>query len=202
MWHYFIPHAVFHLMRWFPKNNRIKIRVLLILCVLCVLIPEIYVLVNPRSTRFCAFPLFNMLATGICFTFFMIGFSILFALMDPVPYQLKMTFHVFGGCTFLYSIIQAAYGLQAQECGIYSEELYWFELAEGILCILCISFFLLTVPFWIANKVWKNSVLDEEFRTGLCYEPVNCCTCIWHVWNVFHFYIQQKIFLHWLSLLF
>ena len=55
------------------------------------------------------------------------GFSILFALMDPVPYQVKIIFHVFGGFTFLYSIIQAAYAFQSQEC----VSLYTFMLAFG-----------------------------------------------------------------------
>lgn len=181
MWLYFIPHSVYHLMRWFPKNNRVKIRLLLILCVLCVLIPQIYVFVNRRSLRFCVVPIFYMLAWGIAFTCAMIGFSILFALMDPVPYQIKVVFHIYGGFSFIYSIIEAVYAFQAKGCKIYSEELYWYSLAEGVLAILCLVFFGLVIPFWLASLCCKKRVLDRETRTGLCYEPVTCCSCIWHV---------------------
>lgn len=48
--------------------------------------------------------------------FYIAGFSILFALMDPVPYQVKVVFHAFGGISFAYGISQAVVALHAQEC--------------------------------------------------------------------------------------
>jgi len=47
---------------------------------------------------------------------FYAGFSILFALMDPVPYQIKVVFHIYGGFSFIYSIIEAVYAFQAKGC--------------------------------------------------------------------------------------
>jgi len=37
------------------------------------------------------------------------------------------------------------------------------------------------IPFWIINAVKRDSVLDNRTRQGFCYEPVKCCTCLWHV---------------------
>lgn len=93
---------------------------------------------------------------------------------------------------------------------MYSTELYWYSFAEGIFSVIFIGkwelsqlsllleverkfshttlfavFFILTVPFWLINKCFKNSILDQEYRTGICYEPVHCCSCIWHVWKSF-----------------
>ncbi|XP_067945786.1 uncharacterized protein [Watersipora subatra] len=181
MWLYFIPHCVYHLMRWFPKNNRIKIRVLLIVSIAAMLVPQFYVLLNERSLRYCQIPLLQFLAATIAFTFVMIGFTILFALMDPVPFQVKIVFHVFGCLMYGYSIGKTILVFYATECRTYSTELYWYSIVDGVLSIVCAAFFILTVPFWILNQLKAKSILDRDKRTGVCYEAVDCCSCIWHV---------------------
>ena len=44
-----------------------------------------------------------------------------------------------------------------------------------------LAFFMIMIPFWIINRIWRNSVLDYRERTGICYEPVLCCSCMWHI---------------------
>ena len=36
--------------------------------------------------------------------------------MDPVPYQIKIVFHVFGGFMFLYTVGQAADAFLSESC--------------------------------------------------------------------------------------
>lgn len=44
------------------------------------------------------------------------GFSVLFSLMDPVPYQVKVVFHIFGVADFAYSLAQAVISFHAESC--------------------------------------------------------------------------------------
>ncbi|KAL5015288.1 hypothetical protein ScPMuIL_009558 [Solemya velum] len=62
-----------------------------------------------------------------------------------------------------------------------TEELYYISVAFAVVTGISIVFFLIAIPFWIINKVWPQSVLDPHMRTGMCFEPVKCCSCIWHI---------------------
>jgi len=48
-------------------------RVIVIVCVLCTLAPELYIFLLDRSTRYCSVPLFHLLSASIAFTGCMIG---------------------------------------------------------------------------------------------------------------------------------
>ena len=37
------------------------------------------------------------------------------------------------------------------------------------------------LPFWIINQARTNLVMDPYSRNGICFEPVKCCTCLWHI---------------------
>ncbi|XP_062505097.1 uncharacterized protein LOC134181840 isoform X4 [Corticium candelabrum] len=87
MWQYLWVHCVYHLARWFPRNDRRKIRLLLFFFSSALLVPLFIVLLLDQSTRYCSGNLFNLCVASICFTVCMIGFSFLFTLMDPVPWQ-------------------------------------------------------------------------------------------------------------------
>lgn len=45
------------------------------------------------------------------------------------------------------------------------------------------GFLLIMLPFWLVNYLWPDSVLNRRERRGICYEPVKCCTCLWHIQN-------------------
>jgi len=181
MWQYFWPHAVYHLTRWFPRNNRLKIRIVVMILTLAVLAPQIYVLALPQTARFCGQHLFELLIVGIVFSFAMIGFTFLFSLMDPVPWEVKLAFHIFGGICFITGIIVTAFTSLAQDCKNNTEGLYYYSIAITVLSMVCTVFFIITVPFWLINRLRRNAVLDWKERDGICYEPVKCCSCIWHV---------------------
>lgn len=181
MWQYFWSHAAYHLTRWFPRNNRIKIRILILIFTLAVLFPQFFVLTRDHSVRYCGQHLFDMLIASIIFTFFMIGFTFLFTLMDPVPREVKLAFHVFGLITFVFGVILTVFTAQADECRVNTEELYYLSLAIAVFSCISAAFFIVMIPFWIINTVKQNSVLDFYNRTGVCYEPVNCCQCLWHI---------------------
>ena len=45
------------------------------------------------------------------------------------------------------------------------------------------GFLVIMLPFWLMNYLWPDSVLNRRERRGICYEPVKCCTCLWHIQN-------------------
>ena len=48
-----------------------------------------------------------------------LGFSFLFSLMDPVPWEVKVAFHIFGLITFVTGIIFTLFTSMAGECVSY-----------------------------------------------------------------------------------
>ncbi|CAH1773257.1 unnamed protein product [Owenia fusiformis] len=181
VWQYLWAHGVFHLIRWFPRTNRSKVRIFILLLTLAFLIPQIFVLATPESARFCGQHLFEFLIVSIVYTFCMIGFSVLFSIMDPIPWEVKLAFHIFGGITYLSGLLLTIFVSLAGECSVTTGTLYFFSLALSIFSVIGIVFLTVMVPFWIVNRIWKNSVLDLRYRTGVCYEPVKCCSCVWHI---------------------
>lgn len=181
MWWYLFPHCMYHLIRWFPKNNRFKIRILILLLSFSLVLPQVYVLLLDQSTRYCGQHLFGLLIVSIVLTFIMLGFLVLFVVMDPVPFEVKFGFHVFGGLTCIVGIIYLVLSSLAYECQNNTPALYYFSLATAVLCGISMGLYVFLLPFWILNRVYRNSVLDSKSRTGVCYEPVNCCSCIWHI---------------------
>ena len=47
---------------------------------------------------------------------FIEGFSFLFSIMDPVPWEVKLAFHIFGGIVFILGLVQTAFTSLAGEC--------------------------------------------------------------------------------------
>ncbi|ELU08082.1 hypothetical protein CAPTEDRAFT_185569 [Capitella teleta] len=181
MWQYFWAHVVYHLTRWFPRNNRVKIRVVILIFTFALLVPQGFIMAQPDTSHFCGQHLLEFLIVAVVFTFCMIGFSFLFTTMDPVPWEIKLAFHIFGGITFIVGVTNTFFTAYAGDCKVSTKELYYFSVAAAVFTMVTTVFFLVTVPFWIINRIWKNSVLDMRNREGLCYEPVKCCSCVWHV---------------------
>ncbi|XP_072175135.1 uncharacterized protein [Diadema setosum] len=181
MWWYTIAHSVYHLTRWFPKNNRIKIRIMIFLFAFALIFPQFFVLTREHSSRYCGQHLFDLLIVSIVFTFCMTGFVVLFSVMDPVPFEVKLVFHIFGGLSFAIGLILTIFTSMAIECKNSTVELYYLSLASCIMCMLATVFIVLMLPFWLINHFYPGSVLDRKQRTGVCYEPTNCCSCLWHI---------------------
>ncbi|KAK2184092.1 hypothetical protein NP493_283g04011 [Ridgeia piscesae] len=181
LWQYCWGHSVYHLTRWFPRNNRLKIRIVMMIFTIALLIPQFFVLAEPHTERFCGQHLFEFLVVSIVYTFCMIGFSFIFSLMDPVPWEVKFAFHIFGVITFVTGIVFTFFTSMAAECKVTTPELYYFSLAAVVITVVSLVFFAIVLPFWVINWWCVNSVLDYKNRDGICYEPANCCSCVWHI---------------------
>ncbi|XP_031574331.1 uncharacterized protein LOC116308102 [Actinia tenebrosa] len=181
MWFYFLAHCAYHFTRWFPKGNRKAVRIVVILFSLLFLVPQIYVCLLKRSSEVCEQPLLNISVACIVFTFAMIAFSFLFTMMEPVPWQLKIAFHFFGFGSLLMGLVLFASIMDTTNCQSFVPELYFLCLSFGIFAILSTVFIILMLPFWLINYLWPDSVLNRRERRGICYEPVKCCTCLWHI---------------------
>lgn len=44
------------------------------------------------------------------------GFSFLFSLMDPVPWEVKLAFHIFGVASFAFGLVSVIFTSLAEEC--------------------------------------------------------------------------------------
>ncbi|PIK41650.1 hypothetical protein BSL78_21502 [Apostichopus japonicus] len=71
---------MYHLIRWFPKNNRLKIRILILLLSVGFLLPQFYVLLVEQSSRYCGQHLFGLLIASIVVTFVMLEDSVILVL--------------------------------------------------------------------------------------------------------------------------
>ncbi|XP_043532140.1 uncharacterized protein LOC122540438 isoform X5 [Chiloscyllium plagiosum] len=73
MLHYCIAHLAYHFSRQLPKRSRAKFEILVIMLVTIILFPQIFVLLRPKSSRYCGQPLLINLTSFIIFTFIMTG---------------------------------------------------------------------------------------------------------------------------------
>ncbi|EDV24144.1 uncharacterized protein TRIADDRAFT_57336 [Trichoplax adhaerens] len=160
-----------------------KRRLIIIPLTVCLLAPEFYVLLLNETSRFCPANLLNYLIADVTFTTLMLGFCFILCQMDPLVYQIKIAFHIFG-------VLDAAMGIaitialastNASTCRDNTTTLYYACLILAILHIASLGLVVFLTPFWVANSVWALSVLNPRQRRGVCYEPVKCCTCLWHV---------------------
>lgn len=181
MWFYFMSHVTYHLTRWFPKDDRKRIRIAIILFSLTFIIPQLYVITLDTSSRYCDEPLLEIAVASLIFTIAMIAFTFLFTMMEPVPWQVKIAFHFFGFASFLMGLVQFGSTMTSSDCWFNTPELYALSLSLSIFAILSLGFLLLMLPFWLVNYFFPHSVLSRKERRGICYEPVKCCTCLWHI---------------------
>ncbi|XP_051895033.1 uncharacterized protein LOC127583283 [Pristis pectinata] len=181
MLHYCLAHIAYHFSRQLPKRNRAKFQILLVLLVTIFLSPQLFVLVRPRSSRYCDQPLLHNLTTFIIFTFLMTGFTFLLTLMDPMPCELKAAFHTFGVGSFLQGVLTTAFTIAAPQCVNTTPELYYLSLVLSVLSMLATVFIVPLIPFWLLNNFYPGMLLNPGSRAGICHRPVADCSCLWYV---------------------
>ncbi|XP_041129565.1 uncharacterized protein LOC121328682 isoform X1 [Polyodon spathula] len=181
MFHYCLAHTAYHLSRRLPRHGRLKFQVIVVLFVTVILAPQLYVLLRPKSARFCQQPLLNNLTCFIVFTLITTGFTTVLTLVDPVPQEVKAGFHVYGVASFAVGLCTTVLTARAPQCAKTTPELYYLSLVLSVCCMLSTAFFLIIGACWIANKLSPGLVLDKRSQTGFCYQPVSCCSCLWHV---------------------
>ncbi|XP_069040129.1 uncharacterized protein [Lepisosteus oculatus] len=181
MLHYCLAHMAFHLSRRLPRHHRLKFQVIVLICVTAALAPQLYVLLSPKSQRFCQQPLLPNLACCTASTLVATGFVVVLSLMDPVPRAYKAAFHGFGVASFTQGLCTALLTAAAAPCAKTTPELYYLSVVLTVGCVLSTVFFLIMGGFWIANRLCPGSVLNQCAQSGVCYEPVSQCSCLWHI---------------------
>ncbi|XP_072442207.1 uncharacterized protein [Chiloscyllium punctatum] len=181
MLHYCIAHLAYHFSRQLPKRSRAKFEILVIMLVTIILFPQIFVLLRPKSSRYCGQPLLVNLTSFIIFTFIMTGFTIVLTLMDPVSHEVKVAFHVYGVGSFAQGIITTAFTVTAPQCANTTPELYYLSLLLSVLSVLATVFIVFLIPFWLAEVLYPGMVLNGRSQTGVCHKPVASYPYLWHV---------------------
>ncbi|CAH3184327.1 unnamed protein product, partial [Porites lobata] len=95
--------------------------------------------------------------------------------------SLRLHFISFGFGSLILGMVLFASTFASELCQGYAPELYYLCLSFGIFALLTTGFLVIMLPFWLMNYLWPDSVLNRRERRGICYEPVKCCTCLWHI---------------------
>ncbi|XP_071351737.1 uncharacterized protein [Trachinotus anak] len=128
MFLYMLIFMAYHSSRWIPRHKRLKFQILNAVFMAIVLVPQLYVLTRPKSSRYCRQPLMNNLSASIALSFIASGFSVIFTLLDPVPQSLWASYHVFGLLSCGQGLCTAILTLTAAACAETTPELYHMSL--------------------------------------------------------------------------
>ncbi|CAD7689303.1 unnamed protein product [Nyctereutes procyonoides] len=151
MIHFCLAHVAYHLHCWLPRSRRLS-QVTVFLFGTIALVLQLYVLLRPRSSRYCRQPLLTNLVGNIIFTFFTIGFTVLLTQMEPVPQALKRIFAVFGVGSFGEGVCTMVLTVLATDCEKTTPELYYLSV------LLSVSSLVSTVLFSGLGLIWLGSV--------------------------------------------
>ncbi|XP_077167152.1 uncharacterized protein LOC143824133 isoform X2 [Paroedura picta] len=181
MIHFCLAHVAYHFSRWLPKHHRLRLQAALVILGLSALFLQIYVLLRPRSSRYCGQPLLYNLVGSIVFTFFTVGLALLLVRVEPLTGELKIVFAIFGMGSFVEGICTAILTSLAAPCANTTPELYYTSVVLSVSSMLSTAAFSVLGLFWFANMASPGLVLNRQARSGICYEPVSECSCLWHV---------------------
>ncbi|XP_065891199.1 uncharacterized protein [Dysidea avara] len=185
MLQYFWAHTSYHVARWFPPHRMTRIVLLLMVGFLSLstLTPLLYVAILPDSYEiYCSQPLYSLNVFTIVISIIAIGFTFVLVTMEPVVLVVKICFHSFGAACFVIQFIILYFISQAADCVDTTTALYYVTWTFTILSLCSTVYFALLLPFWLYAAIGnKKHLLDKKTRSGLCYEPLNCCPCLWHV---------------------
>ncbi|KAF6344841.1 hypothetical protein mRhiFer1_010219 [Rhinolophus ferrumequinum] len=152
MIHFCLAHTAYHLHCWLPRSHQLRLQVTVFLFGITTLALQFYVLLRPRSSRYCSQPLLTNLVGNIIFTFFTIGFTVLLPQMDPVPQALKRMFSVFGVGSFGEGVCTVVLTVLATDCEDATPELYYLS------ALLAVGSLVSTALFSGLGLIWLASV--------------------------------------------
>nr|XP_056721467.1 uncharacterized protein LOC130491702 [Euleptes europaea] len=181
MIHFFLAHAAYHFSRWLPKHHRLRFQAAVFILGFSALLLQIYILLRPKSSRYCGQPLLYNLVGSIVFTFFTIGLALLLVMMEPLTGELKIIFSIFGMGSFAEGICTAILTSLAAQCVKTTPELYYTSVVLSVSSMFSTAFFSVLGLFWFANMASPGLVLNKQAKSGICYGPVSECSCLWHV---------------------
>lgn len=142
MWHYFWAHMVYHCARLCSRNRTRKcpLATLLIFITVITLAPQLWIIyIRDFYIMFCPFPIYNLVVASVVFTIFMIGFSVIFSIMEPVHQSVKYAFHVFGVADLIFELLFITYTFKSFVCAISATEMFvvCVLMSLGSLATLC-----------------------------------------------------------------
>ncbi|KAH3821101.1 uncharacterized protein LOC127832521 [Dreissena polymorpha] len=183
MWQYLLAHAAYHGVRWFPQGNRWKMALLMQFLSGGAVLGQIFVLwYFERVSRYCEQPLLPLEVASVILSIFTLGFTVVFCVLIPVTRAIKIVFHIFGVGCFVIGVWQIYSVVMSYEtCSVTTPELYFLSQISAIMSGVAILVVVVMLPFWLLNACKRGIVLDPYSRTGICYEPAKCCTCLWHI---------------------
>ncbi|XP_077787516.1 uncharacterized protein LOC114602951 [Podarcis muralis] len=181
MIHFCLAHTAYHFSRRLPKRHRLRLQFAIFALGIAAFIFQLYILLRPRSSHYCGLPLLYNLVGSIIFTFFTIGLALLLVMLEPVPWELKTTFFIFGGASFAKGVCNIVFTALATQCAKTTPELYYLSVTLSVSSLVSTAFFSVLGLFWLVNVVFPGLILNKETKTGICYEPVSECGCLWHI---------------------
>uniref|UniRef100_A0A8C5ZTT8 Uncharacterized protein n=1 Tax=Marmota marmota marmota TaxID=9994 RepID=A0A8C5ZTT8_MARMA len=131
MIHFCLAHTAYYLHCWLPRSHQLS-KVTVFLFGITSLVLQFYVLLRPRSSRYCSQPLLTNLVGNIIFTFFTIGLTVLLLQMEPVPRALKMMCCVFGAGSFSEGVCTMVLTILASDCEKTTPELYYLSVLLSV----------------------------------------------------------------------
>ncbi|CAJ1050588.1 probable intracellular septation protein A [Xyrichtys novacula] len=158
MFLYMLIYLAYHSSRQIPRSKRLKFQIVNAVVTALVLVPQLYVIRSPKSSRYCSQPLLNNLSASIALSFITAGFSVIFTLIDPVPQSLWAACHMFGLLTCGQGLCTAILTLTAASCAETTPELYYTSLFLTVASIFSTGFFLVRGGLWLSRK---PSVMDQ-----------------------------------------
>ncbi|XP_072831954.1 uncharacterized protein [Vicugna pacos] len=153
MIHFCLAHTAYRLHCWLPRSHQLRLQVTVFLFGATILTVQFYVLLRPRSSRYCSQPLLTNLVGNIILTFFTIGFTVLLTWMEPVPRALKRMFSVFGVGSVSEGVCTAVLTFLATDCEKTTPELYYLSV------LLSVSSLVSTVLFSSLGLTWLATVI-------------------------------------------
>ncbi|XP_077881367.1 uncharacterized protein LOC144367858 [Ictidomys tridecemlineatus] len=132
MIHFCLAHTAYYLHCWLPRSHQLRLKVTVFLFGITSLVLQFYVLLRPRSSRYCSQPLLTNLVGNIIFTFFTIGLTVLLLQMEPVPRALKRMLCVFGAGSFSKGVCTIVLTILASDCEKTTPELYYLSVLLSV----------------------------------------------------------------------
>ncbi|XP_034022206.1 uncharacterized protein LOC117506739 [Thalassophryne amazonica] len=156
---YLLVFMAYHSSRWIPRHQRLKFQIVNAVFTALVLVPQLFVMRRPSSSRYCKQPLLNNLSAFTALSFIASGYSVTFTLIDPVPQSLWASFHVFGLLSFGQGLCTVILTLTAAACAKTTPELYYMSLILTVASLLSTGLFVGKGGVWLTNKL---NVFDQS----------------------------------------
>nr|XP_057945632.1 uncharacterized protein LOC131139738 [Doryrhamphus excisus] len=148
---YVLVLMAFHSSRWMPRNRRLKFQTVNVVFTALVVVPQLYVIARPKSSRYCKQPLVNNLSASIALSLIASGFSVVFTLVETVPQGLWASYHVFGLLSFGHGICTTILTLTAATCAKTTPELYHMSVFLTVASIVSTGALTVKGVLWLTK---------------------------------------------------